>query len=284
MQDLYIPTQDDIDFFQTNGYWLSPKLFSDEELANLRTHHASVVVGNYETQRPPLSRNPEVGGEAQLVQVNNAYWTDGTIGRLVLDERLGAIAAHLLEVSGVRLWHDQLLYKLPQSGDQGNIGWHQDQGSWLSMDTDRAITAWVAFDDVDEKNGCMEVVPGSHKWGLLGEQHFRFKDLEDQEKRIIEKSGKAFETAPCILPAGCVSFHHSHTIHGSRANRSDRPRVSIAIHMMPDGTRFIAGNEGEGHTSNILLQPKDGEPYAGPYFPVIYRKNDPIANVWRTPI
>ncbi len=101
MADLYIPTEEDIAFFQTNGYWLSPKLFDDDELANLREHHARVIAGDYETKRPPLSRNPEVGVVAPLVQVNNAYWTDGTIGRLVLDERLGAIAAHLAGVNGV---------------------------------------------------------------------------------------------------------------------------------------------------------------------------------------
>jgi len=281
MADLYIPTEEDIAFFQTNGYWLSPKLFDDDELACLREHHARVIAGEYETKRPPLSRNPEMREVASLVQVNNAYWTDGTIGRLVLDERLGAIAAHLAGVNGVRLWHDQLLLKLPQSDAQSNIGWHQDQGYWLSTDTKSAITAWVAFDDVDEENGCMEVVPQSHTWNLLGEQHFRFKNLEEQEKRIAEKSGRPFESVPCILPAGCVSFHHSYTIHGSRANTSDRPRISIAVHMIPDGTRFVGGTEGEGHTSNILLQPKDGDFYAGPYFPVIYRKDDPLANVWK---
>jgi ectoine hydroxylase-related dioxygenase (phytanoyl-CoA dioxygenase family) len=85
----------------------------------------------------------------------------------------------------------------------------------------------------------------------------------------------------CVLKAGCVSFHHSLTIHGSRENRSLRPRLSIAIHMIPDGTRFSAKAR-SGHSSMTLCQPRDGEPFAGPYFPVIYREGDPLANVWRT--
>jgi ectoine hydroxylase-related dioxygenase (phytanoyl-CoA dioxygenase family) len=163
MNAIDLPTAADITFYKEHGYWLSPKLFSDEELEVLREHHRQVVAGEYETQRPPLSRNPEPGDLSKLVQVNNAYWTDATIARVVLDVRIGRIATRLAGVKGIRLWHDQLLYKPPKSGVAGNIGWHQDQGYWQCLDSHAALTAWVAFEDVDEENGCMEFVPGSHK-------------------------------------------------------------------------------------------------------------------------
>ena len=279
MDQEILPTDDDTAFYRRHGYWLSPKIFSDSELLALREHHSRVVDGCYETGRPPFSRNPEPGDTTRLVQVNNAYWTDATIARLVLDPRLGAIAARLADVTGVRLWHDQLLYKPPASGEDGVIGWHQDQGYWQCTDREDAITAWVALADVDEDNGCMEVVPGSHQWGLLGEDHFYQQDIDSQTKRIEERSGRTFQSTPCILAAGCASFHHNSTIHGSRPNLSDRARLSIAVHMIADGTRYRAGS-GDGHSSNTLLQPTDGDPYAGPYFPVIYRLGQPLANVW----
>ncbi len=275
-----LPSANDITFFQQNGYWLSPKLFDDGELEDFRKHHAAVVAGEYETKRPPLNREPEPGDVSRLVQVNNAYWTDATLARLVLHPTIGKIAARLAGVKGIRLWHDQLLYKPPQSGNAGNIGWHQDRGYWLWLDNDNAITAWVALEDVNEENGCMEVVPGSHRWGLLGEDHFYQQDIEQQTKRIEEKTGQKFTTASCVLPAGCVSFHHCLTIHGSRANMSRRPRISIAIHLIPDGTRYKADTVSEDHSSNTLRQPKDGDTYAGPYFPVLYREGEPDANVW----
>lgn len=277
-----LPTSGDIAFYKEQGYWLSPKLFSDNELEEFREHHRNVVAGEYETNRPPLSREPQPGDISRLVQVNNAYWTDATIARLVLDTRIGRIAARLAGVQGIRLWHDQLLYKPPQSGAAGNIGWHQDQGYWQCLDSAAALTAWVALADVDEENGCMEFVPGSHKWGLLGEDHFYQQDVDAQIKRIEAKTGQTFRTAPGLLPAGCVSFHHNLTIHGSRANVSNHPRLSIAIHMISDGARYRAGTSSDNHTSNTLRQPRHGDFYAGPYFPVIYREGEPCANAWMT--
>lgn len=282
MNTLDLPITGDMDFYKEQGYWLSPKLFSDEELEEFRQHHAKVVAGDYETQRPPLSRDPEPGDTSKLVQVNNAYWTDATLARLVLDLRIGRIAARLAGVKGVRLWHDQLLYKSPQSGVAGNIGWHQDHGYWQCIDRNEALTAWVALEDVNEENGCMEYVPGSHSWGLLEEDHFYQQDIETQIGRIKQKTGRSFRTVPAVLPAGCVSFHHSFIIHGSRANTSTQPRISIAIHMIPDGTRYRAGSLSEDHSSNTLRQPKNGDFYAGPYFPLIFREGEPNANVWMT--
>ena len=277
-----IPGPNDIQFFQSNGYWLSPRLFTDEELALFREHHAMVVRGDYETKRPPLSREPEPGDTSRLVQVNNAYWTDATIARLVCSPIIGRIAAKLSGLPGIRLWHDQLLFKPPQSGVKGTIGWHQDYGYWQCLDNQNALTAWVALEDVGEENGCMEVVPGSHRWGLLGEDNFYQQDIDEQIARIEKKTGQPFKTAPCILPAGCVSFHHCLTIHGSRANVSTRPRISIAIHLIPDGTRYRAGTSSDDHTSNTLRRPKDGDAYAGPYFPVLFREGESLANVWKT--
>ncbi|MGH7453290.1 MAG: hypothetical protein ACRENG_18215, partial [bacterium] len=93
-----LPAAGDIAFYKENGYWLSPKLFSDEELREFREHHRKVVAGEYETKRPPLSRDPQPGDTSKLVQVNNAYWTDATMARLVLDVRIGKIAARLAGV------------------------------------------------------------------------------------------------------------------------------------------------------------------------------------------
>jgi len=278
----YAPTEEDVSFYNENGYWLSPKLFSDNELADFRQHHAMVVAGQYETQRPPLSRDPQPGDTSKLVQVNNAYWTDASIAKLVLSPVIGNIAAKLSGVTGIRLWHDQLLFKPPQSGKSGNVGWHQDRGYWQCLDNDKAITAWVALDDVMIENGCMEVVPGSHRWGLLGEDHFYQQDIDLQVKKIESKTGQSFTTKSCTLKAGCVSFHHCFTIHGSRQNISNRPRISIAIHLIPDGTCYKAGTSSEDHSSNVLRRPKDGEPYSGPYFPLLYRDGEPLANVWLT--
>ena len=282
MDALKIPvTEADVAFYQENGYWLGPKILSDEELALIREHHARVVAGEYETGRPPHSRSTEPGQAIdRIVKIDNSYWSDSVLAHLALNPIIGGIAAQLAGVAGIRLWHDQLLYKPPQKDtDAGAVGWHQDWHYWQCAEPAEMLTAWVALIDVDEHNGCMEVVPGSHRWGLLDESDFFAQDLESLQRSIEEKSGHKFETVPCVLPAGAVSFHHCLTVHGSRPNLSDAPRLSLVIHMQPDGTHYHQGTPAEAHANVRLLSGREGDPFAGPYFPVIYR-NGSNGNPW----
>ncbi|MCC6444724.1 MAG: phytanoyl-CoA dioxygenase family protein [Armatimonadetes bacterium] len=272
--DLPTPGAADIRFYREHGYWLAPRILSDEALESLRDHLARVVAGEYETARLPLSRSPEAGEPAdKIVQVNNAYWTDSVISRLALSPVIGAMAAALTGAKAIRLWHDQLLFKPPQSGESGQVGWHQDYGYWQCAEPAQMLTAWVALDDVDEENGCMKVVPGSHRWGLIPEGDFYDQNLAGLEERIEAAAGRKLEPVPCILPAGSLSFHHCMTLHGSGPNRSLRPRRSLVIHLLPEGTRYRAGTPNEGHVNVRLLSGRDGDPFAGPFFPVLYRRD-----------
>lgn len=86
----------------------------------------------------------------------------------------------------------------------------------------------------------------------------------------------------CEMPAGALRFHYRLTIHGSDPNMSQRPRRLWAIHLMPDGTRYRAGTPSERHMNVYLLGGKDGEPFAGPIPPLLYREGG-NGNVWQTP-
>ena len=266
---------DDIAFYQENGYWVAPKLLSDDDLNVLREHHAKVVAGEYETGRSPHSRSLEPGQPIDsIVKIDNSYWSDAALAKLALNPTIGAIAAKLAGVSGIRLWHDQLLHKPPQQDtNAGAVGWHQDWHYWQCAEPANMLTAWVALVDVDTRNGCMEVVPESHKWGLLGASDFFEQDLSALQSKIESISGKPFETVPLELPAGAVSFHHCLTIHGSRPNLSEAPRLSLVIHMQPDGTRYKKDTPAEAHNNVRLLSGQPGDPFAGPYFPIIYHDN-----------
>jgi ectoine hydroxylase-related dioxygenase (phytanoyl-CoA dioxygenase family) len=277
-----LPTESDVQFYRTNGYWLAPKVLTDEELEAVREHHAKVIAGEYNTTRAPWSRNIEPGATPdKIVKIDNSYWADSVIARAILHPLIGAMAVRLNGSKGIRLWHDQLLYKPPQTGAAGNVGWHQDFHYWQCTDPPELLTAWLALDDVDGENGCMQVVPGSHRWGLLPEGDFWEQDLAALQHRIEAASGRPFETACCILPAGAVSFHHCLTIHGSGPNLSQRPRRSIAIHLFPDGTRYKADTPSNGHMNVHLLGGRDGDPFAGPYFPLLYSESL-ISNAWDT--
>lgn len=262
----------DVQFYQQNGYWIAPPLFGKEELTLFREHMDRIIQGDYETKRPPWARNIDPGAPIdRLIKIDNSYWCDSVIAKLVLSPVIGEIAAQLAGVEGIRLWHDQMLYKPSQSGGAVNVGWHQDYHYWQCVTPPNLLTAWVAFDDITEEIGCMKAVPGSHEWGLLPEGDFFEQDLHSLQEKIVKASGKPFETAKCEMPAGAVSFHHCLTLHGSGTNTSGRPRRSIAIHLMPDGSRYRAGSPADGHMNVKLLSGQDGDAFLGPYFPVLHR-------------
>jgi ectoine hydroxylase-related dioxygenase (phytanoyl-CoA dioxygenase family) len=186
------------------------------------------------------------------------------------------MAARLMQTPIVRLWHDQLLYKPGQGASgaaaTGNVGWHQDHGYWRCTVPD-LITAWVAFDDVTLEKGCMQVVPGSHKWGLLSQSDFFATDLETTKQRIQDLTGRPFRTAPCALKAGAVSFHHCLTVHGSGQNITDQPRRSLVMHVMPSHARYIANTPDDNHMNAILMKEQggeDGDLFTGEFWPQLY--------------
>lgn len=271
-----LPTDDDVRFFQENGYWLGGQVLDNDELTALHAAMDDVYANKYETGKPPWDPWKSNGNASQIRKTDNAHWSNLTIRRLALHETIGAMAARLMQTDEVRLWHDQLLYKPGQgSGQQsraGNVGWHQDYGYWRCAPP-TLITAWVALVDVDLRNGCMQVVPGSHRWGLLPHSDFFESDLDTMREKIAAHTGKPFETAACALPAGAVSFHHCLTIHGSGPNLSDGPRRSLAIHLMPADARYVGGSPDDNHMNAKLMQQRggsDGDLFKGDLWPTLY--------------
>ena len=102
--------------------------------------------------------------------------------------------------------------------------------------------------------------------------------VNEQFKQISKLAGgRAIRTHPLVVKAGGVTFHNSRTVHGSMPNlATGQGRLSLVVHMIVDGTSFRGWDrEGAGHSSNVLLRPEcAGEPYAGPYFPVIWSAKD----------
>ncbi len=270
-----LPGPDDVAFFQEKGYWVSPKIISDDRLEQLRERMERVYNEQFETGKPPWRGYWKTGDNPRaLRKTDNSHWSDLVIRALATDPVIGAIAAKLMQTDCIRLWHDQLLYK-PGRGpgrETANVGWHQDYSYWQCAAEPTLVTAWVAFDDVDLSNGCMQVVPYSHKWGLVNVNDFFEQDLEKQQRMMELPEGASFEPVPLIMKAGQVSFHHALTIHGSGPNTTDKPRRSLAVHLMTGNTRYKAGSRSDRHMNVLLLQPKDGDLFAGDWFPVLYEE------------
>ena len=253
-----VPNADDRRFFADEGYWIAPVLFDAGEVERFRAGMDRVRAGTYLTGRRPTLDLPMPPDEAALRKIDNAWWSDPDLADLATDARLGAIAADLLGVDGIRLWQDQLLHKPPSGEDVTRIGWHQDWDSWRTVaSVDRFITAWVALDDVDAENGAMQVIPKSHRWGhLQGGSDFLGHDLDAQ----LERLSADHDVEPTLLSmkAGQVSFHHVLTFHGSGSNTSDRVRRSLAVHLVDASVASISEDGGWQHYNLALLQSRGG--------------------------
>jgi ectoine hydroxylase-related dioxygenase (phytanoyl-CoA dioxygenase family) len=251
--------------YEHDGYWISPVLFDDDEIARFLAATQRVVDGSYNRDRAPALCLPFEPTDHDLRKIDNAWWADSDLAELATSTRLGAIAAALLGAETVRLWQDQLLFKPPGGPAETTIGWHQDWASWNTVASHGAfVTAWVAFDDVDEDNGAMQMLRGSHTWGLLpGASNFFGTDRESQLAAL--GGDRLIEPRTIVLGAGQVSFHHPLTFHGSGPNLSDRMRRSLAIHFVDGSVRAVSEPGGWQHYNLALFQERGGalgEPYA----------------------
>jgi ectoine hydroxylase-related dioxygenase (phytanoyl-CoA dioxygenase family) len=123
------------------------------------------------------------------------------------------------------LWASSFFIKEPFSAS--TVGWHQDAYYW-PMKPQHTVTVWLAYDDVDEENGAMKIIPGSHRAGLL--RHARSTDTDSI--LTLELESGTFDESQAVqfkLKAGEVSLHDDRAVHGSPANPSSRRRAGLTL-------------------------------------------------------
>lgn len=271
-----LPNEQDIAFFQENGYWVAPKIISDDRLEQIIERMERVYEGEYETGRSPHPGHWKKGDNPKsLRKTDNSHWSDTVLRSVATDPIIGEIAGRLMQTDLIRLWHDQLLYKPGPNTKQNtaNVGWHQDYSYWQCCAQPTLVTAWVAFTDVDLSNGCMQVVPRSNQWGLMNASDFFEQDLQKLEEKMELPEGETFQTVPLVMKAGQVSFHHALTIHGSGPNMTDQPRRSMAVHLMTGDTRYKQGSPSELHMNVGILGGSDGDVFEGAAFPILWQQS-----------
>ena len=270
-----MPSSEDVAFYRTHGYWISPPLFSSDEIDEVLYGVERFYAGDYDFHLVDRLDNfsgwkPEDGDGLRLndyVSLRNRELSDVALHRLI-----GAIGARLSDSRTVRLWHDQLIYKPGADvGCTAGVGWHTDSSYWLTCASREMLTAWIPLHDVDEAIGTLQVVPGSQAWsGDILMRGFHVKTLDDLAKCRPDHEG-ALKALPLVLKKGQVSFHHCHTIHGSGPNTTSRPRQSISVHLQDERNHYRAGMQLDGapawHRNDVLCRKRNGIPdYTDPDF------------------
>lgn len=163
-----------------------------------------------------------------FLQLMNLWRHSEAIRPFVFSARLARIAADLLGVEGVRLYHDQALYKEPGGGITPA---HADQYYW-PLASDRVVTAWIPLQAVPLDMGPLAFFKGSHR-----EAFGRDLAISDESERAISEAmlSRGFDLAESPFALGDVSFHAGWTFHRAGANRSRTARsVMTMIYMDRD--------------------------------------------------
>lgn len=258
MANLLAPEQ--IEFYRTNGFVQIDNVLTSEEIDELAEYMQEAMTSK---ESSAIRTDKEGGAYYRVLNQKVNTWRDHAgMARYVSHPRLARMALELSGASGIRLFHDHALWKMPN--DSKPTPWHQDFPYW-PMNEPGALSIWLPVQDVDEHNGCMMFVPGSHLAGKLTGINF----LEPQNIFDYVK-GTALETRkPVVVPMkkGSCTFHHGLTFHYAHPNLSDRPRRVLATIYMPDGTTY----NGKAHPCTDGLDLQVDQPLSGGLFPLLAR-------------
>lgn len=193
------------------------------------------------------------GGDSY--SISTAHLKYGKVYDLLTEPRIVALVKDLLGEDVVG-WGSHFFCKLP--GDGKAVAWHQDASYW-PLSPSKAVTVWLAIDDVDRGNACMRFLAGSHHFG-----HLTYRPSDPAEHNVLNQSIEGAERfgmpVDVELMAGEVSLHSDLLLHGSEANRSARRRCGLTLRYCAAEVRaglgwdakgvLVSGTDPSGHWAN----------------------------------
>ena len=251
--------------FQNAGHAYLPGVVTPEELAPYRREILDIV-DRFKSGVKPLSERDTYG--KAFLQISN-LWTDSeTVRRFVLSRRFAKIAADLMGVDGIRIYHDQALFKEPGGGP---TPWHQDQGYW-PLDTDKTITLWMPLLDVPPESGTMTFASGSHATGYLGDLPISDKSEREFDKFVRDR-GYDLHTHGGMR-AGDATFHTGWTLHRAPGNATEAMREVMTIIYFADGLTVAhpKNKQQENDMRGCFPGLKPGDLAATELNPLVYRR------------
>ncbi|MEZ5932837.1 MAG: phytanoyl-CoA dioxygenase family protein [Alphaproteobacteria bacterium] len=180
------------------------------------------------------------------VEVSEAYY------QAMADSRMTDCVAELIGPN-VKLHHTKINSKLP--GAATEVKWHQDF-PFTPHSNDDLVTALLMVDEVTEENGPLEVTPGTHRGPLHGLWHDgRFTGAVDDAVAAACRN----KATLCTGPAGSVCLMHTRLMHGSVANRSDRPRtLFISVYAAEDAVPLVPNPVPTEHEGLVVRGERTG--------------------------
>ncbi|MFC9228281.1 phytanoyl-CoA dioxygenase family protein [Streptomyces decoyicus] len=213
--------------YEKNGFAILRNVIDQDVIAEARAH-VEWLGTKYPELRPEEYHHP--------LMRNDAFWV-----RMVTDKRLVDIAEYLLGPD-VACFTAHYVSKPPYDGRP--VLWHQD-GAYWKLDPMEALTVWLAVDESKEENGCLRMIPGSHRIPIQPPRsrtdvpNMLFSQAQDD---LVEEWSARAGVVTIELEPGDVSIHHPNLLHHSEPNTSAKRRCGLDIGYMAATTSI--SNEG----------------------------------------
>ena len=211
-------SDDDVAFYQENGYLIVPNALSPEEIESLRNETTAICRGD----RGEVNNLPEVTTEDSDDEVNQRILCIHMIHKIsqIMYDALAhpVMAETLTRIIGPNVKCMQSMLFIKASGKPGQA-WHQDE---IYIPTrDRSLTGgWIALDDATTENGCLYVIPGSHKRGILWPQRVQHDNRFDCAHESFRFPYTDDDAIPVEVKAGSIVFFNGYLLHRSLPNRA----------------------------------------------------------------
>ncbi len=227
LDNFYAIDELQIQQFRKNGYALLRNVLTPGEISVYRDVINSAAY-KYNTEKRALKERDTYG--KAFLQIMNLWEMDEDVKKFTLAKRFAKIAADLLGVQNVRIYHDQALYKEPGGGF---TPWHQDQYYW-PLDTTNTVTMWMPLIDISVEMGMLTFASGSQTAGFA--ENIAISDeSEITLEKFIKDKGFSISRAE-YMKAGDATFHYGWTLHSAPGNAlQDVTREIMTIIYFADG-------------------------------------------------
>ena len=258
----YPLTAEQIARYRRDGFIKLKHVLSPEVIAHYGQIITSEVI-RLNTMVKPLAERDTYN--KAFLQIGNIWTQNPKVKEFCWSQRLARIAAGLMGVKGVRMYHDQALYKEPGGGI---TPWHADQYYW-PLSSDLSVTAWIPLQATPMELGPLAFAVGSQKF-----EGGRDLVISDESEARIGRSMKEqnYPTDNAPFDLGEVSFHSGWTFHRAGPNTSDRARAVMTIIYMDQDMRLAQPTTKARETDRDKFAPgiAVGAVIDGPMTPVIY--------------
>ena len=245
---MYELTPDESECYARDGCFVRERAFSEGECKELRNAAERVVTaarsltstgnlyrldGNRFVDAGHITFQFEHAEDTESLRViEPVNELDQCFDTLLDDPRVAQPMRGLIGSADIALWTAKLNLKQPREGS--GFRWHQDSPYWIhdSDHVDLLPNVMVTFDEATEENGCLRIIPGSHREGCLPglDDGSQLQGFFTSTRHFDESRARSM-----IAPAGSLIFFSPHVVHGSGPNTSDRPRRAIIITCQPGG-------------------------------------------------